>query len=152
MQHSQGLEPAGEWINNWVHTSTILLIKRMAVAMVMNNGLCSSTDILHCCNLGTAGFHSLRAMCATPGHTTESRLQICHAVVVSIILHTCAAAGLRPNQSSATWTHSINATSDPFLIYVGLKPSEMSSFTWDVTTDHYQRLYKVLCKQVQRSK
>ena len=52
--------------------------------------LCSSTDVLHHCNLSTAAFHSLWAMCLRqPLITLQRRLHIYRAVVVSIMLYNC---------------------------------------------------------------
>ena len=52
--------------------------------------LSSSTDVLHHCNLGTTAFHPLWAMWLRQSLITlQRRLQLYHAVVVSIMLYYC---------------------------------------------------------------
>ena len=52
--------------------------------------LCSSTDVLHRCNLSTAAFHSFWAMWLRQSLITlQRRLQIYHTVVVPIMLYDC---------------------------------------------------------------
>ena len=53
-------------------------------------GHSSSIDVLHRCNLGTAAFHSLWVMWLRQSLIPlQRRLQIYHAVVVSIMLYNC---------------------------------------------------------------